>query len=294
MTAGLGLSGMADPEDSDAAEGVVEADGVCRVEAFQGVGDLPRGRPVGRPPSRQAEPARNEMDVGVGRDDEAVRRYPRPEAEVEGVAADHPAQVEVPPLAGRALRGIGKEEAGGGGLRAARAGRRLAGSRRPGGGSRRAREGPPCPLPRRATSCGRRRRRSRPRGEPARSRTGARPRPLRRGIGGGSRRGAPARTRQSPQSSRASGPGAARALRGLAGRSTGSWRPARRRRRTRSRPRPRGPRARCRAGQRRWDRCRLSRRRKSGRAARAFRRAGVAEEAGWARQWNTTSRARIA
>ncbi len=103
---------MADPEDADAAEGVVETDGVERVEAFQRIGDLPRGRPVGCPPLRQAEPARDEVDVRVGRDDEAVCGYPWPEAEVERVAADHPAQVEVPPLAGRALRGVGKEEAG--------------------------------------------------------------------------------------------------------------------------------------------------------------------------------------
>src|SRR5262249_29686230 len=39
-----------------------------------------------------------------------------PEAEVDGVAPDHPAQVEVPALARRAVRGVGEEETDGGAL----------------------------------------------------------------------------------------------------------------------------------------------------------------------------------
>ena len=74
------------------------------------------------------------VSVGI---DEPVGRDPRPQAEVDGVAADHPAQVQVPALARGAVGRVGKEEAHGraraGSSRASRA---RAGSRRRGAARR--------------------------------------------------------------------------------------------------------------------------------------------------------------
>jgi len=101
---------VAQPEDADAAEGVVVAHGVHGVEPSQGVGDLPRGPPVRRLAARQAQAPGHQVDVSVRRDHEPARRDPRPEPEVEPVPPHHPAQVEVPALAGGPAGRVWKEE----------------------------------------------------------------------------------------------------------------------------------------------------------------------------------------
>ena len=215
------------------------------------------------------------MDVRVGRDDEAVGRDPRPEPEVEGVLANHPAQVEVPALARGARGRVGKEEAGGRALGQRRAGRWPAGSRTPRGGRRRARAGPPRPAP------------------PARTRA-AKNAPHRAGLPASlrdrveQRRGvfgpveAVAEAREPLARERGEvgdaverrgrrGPSAS----GCAGRSPGSSRRGRRRKPRRSSRRPRGPPGSRRARRRRSDRSpAVSAPVGRGRAARAFRREG--------------------
>ena len=147
----------ADVEDADPAERVVEPHRIGRVEAGERVRDLARGLPVGGGSPRQSESSRDPMDVRVRRDDEAARRDAAPQPEVEVVAPDHPAQVEVPALARRARGRVRKEEAHGGAL-GQRAGRRgPAGSRRPRCARRRARAGPRCPDPRPAAALSKKR-----------------------------------------------------------------------------------------------------------------------------------------
>ncbi len=106
----------ADVEDADPAEGVVEPHRIGRVEAGERVRDLAGGLPVGGAPPGQSESSRDPMDVRVRRDHEAGSRDAAPQPEVEVVAPDHPAQVEVPALARRARGRARKEEAHGGAL----------------------------------------------------------------------------------------------------------------------------------------------------------------------------------
>ncbi len=151
MAAGLPQLRFADSEDADAAEGVVVLDRVARVESREARRDLPGRRPVGGPPPGEAEPARDEVDVRVRRDQEPVRRDPRPEAEVEPIPTHHPAQIEVPALAGGAGRRVGEEESNAGIRPEGGAGRGRDGSRGAAAPATRGRGGPRRPLPRGGT-----------------------------------------------------------------------------------------------------------------------------------------------
>src|ERR1700693_5346925 len=117
MAARTAEFGLADAQDPDAAEGVVVADRVFRVEAGEAIRDFPRGPPVGRLSAREAKAPGYEMDVSVGRDHKPPGFDRGPEPEIEPVAPNHPAQVQVPAFAGGALRGVREEEASGRGLR---------------------------------------------------------------------------------------------------------------------------------------------------------------------------------
>ena len=267
------VAGLADVEDADAAERVVEPDRVARVEPRERVGDLPGRLPVGGPAAGQPEAPGDAVDVRVGRDDEAVGRDARPEAEVERVRADHPAQVEIPALAGRAGGRVRKEEPDGGARGDAAARRGRAGSRRPRCARRRARAARRRPAPRAGTRARRRRARSRPRRARARSRRAARPRRRRRGSGGGSPESA-SRAKRAEVGDRVErragrGPSAARRRPTfcLDRRAPGRTRTPRR-----SSPRPRGPRPRRSGAGRRSDRSRPSRARTCGTATRGVRR----------------------
>ena len=65
-------------------------------------GDLGRHPPARRGVARQAQAAAHADDVHVERHDEPRRRHARPDAEVDGVVADHPAQEQIEALAGAA------------------------------------------------------------------------------------------------------------------------------------------------------------------------------------------------
>ena len=62
-------------------------------------GDVARHPPARARVRRQAQAAADADHVGVERHDQLRRRHPRPHAEIERVAADHPAQEQVQPLA---------------------------------------------------------------------------------------------------------------------------------------------------------------------------------------------------
>src|SRR5262249_57701283 len=102
--------GREDAEKAEGEEGVVKRDGIGRVETSQPVRDLSRGFPVSCLAARQAEAARHQMDMRICRNHEAVWRNSGPKAEIERVAAHHPAEIEIPALTGGTLRGVGKEK----------------------------------------------------------------------------------------------------------------------------------------------------------------------------------------
>src|ERR1700682_930811 len=66
-------SRLTDPEDADPAQRVVEPDRICGVESGEPVRDLPRCSPVRGAAARQPESPGHEVNVRVGRYDEAGR-----------------------------------------------------------------------------------------------------------------------------------------------------------------------------------------------------------------------------
>src|SRR3989449_8016072 len=86
------------------AEREVVLHGIRRVDLREPPRDLLGHPPVARLPARQTDRARDVLDVGVHRDQEPRWRDPGPEAEVGRLAADHPAEEEMEPLARAARR----------------------------------------------------------------------------------------------------------------------------------------------------------------------------------------------
>ena len=195
-----GRSPIADP-----AEGVVVPDGIVRVETREpsvicrAVFQSAALRLVS--PSLRATDGR-----GCRSGSRGGARDAAPQPEVEVVPSDHPAQVEVPPLARRARSRVGKKNARGSVGKPPDAEDRtvVEGLKR----ATRARAGDRCPDPRGAARSRRRRAagRRRPRGR-GRSRRGARPRREGRGSGGGTRPGVRASSRKlrTPSRARAGG-----------------------------------------------------------------------------------------
>src|SRR5438270_8967638 len=89
----------AEIEDAEAAESEVVTDRIGWIEASERVGDLARGLPVGGLARVEAEKGRDAVDVRVDRHQQFRRIDERPDAEVGGSAADHPAEKEVHALA---------------------------------------------------------------------------------------------------------------------------------------------------------------------------------------------------
>jgi len=89
----------------------VVLDRIGWIEAPQGRRDVERHRPAGTGVPRQPQTAANANDVGIERHNETARRNARPHAEIERVAAHHPAKKQVQSLAAAACRGPRKEVA---------------------------------------------------------------------------------------------------------------------------------------------------------------------------------------
>src|SRR5262245_61545817 len=86
------------------AEREVELHRVVAVDRRQATCDLLGHPPVAGSAAREADRAADVLDVGVDRHHEARRRDRRPEAEVRWLPPDHPAQIQIEPLARAAER----------------------------------------------------------------------------------------------------------------------------------------------------------------------------------------------
>ena len=104
------------PHHADVTDREVESHGIGRIERPQRSGDV--GRPSASRTSiaRQLQALAQPNDVRIERHDQPVRRDARPDAEIDFIATDHPAQIQVQPLARAAARRT-REEVGDAGAR---------------------------------------------------------------------------------------------------------------------------------------------------------------------------------
>ncbi len=95
----------------EVAEREVVLHRIERIERAQRRGDVARHPPARAGVRRQPQAAADADHVRVERHDQLRRRHARPDAEIERVAAHHPAQKQVQPLARRPGRRARKEVA---------------------------------------------------------------------------------------------------------------------------------------------------------------------------------------
>jgi len=93
------------------AEREIVLDRIVGIEPAQRRGDVDGHPPSGTRVARQPEAAADADHVSIERDDQLRRRHARPDAEIERVAAHHPPEKQVEPLAARSGRRTRKEVA---------------------------------------------------------------------------------------------------------------------------------------------------------------------------------------